>query len=116
MVVDVLKKLDPEPKQGGRILFVRPGFNNGKAIPMVEVKMDSRETALHLRSRFVQLKKDRVDLGKLHLANCVTLATRIRADILRALADKLNNGGKQYFVSSYNSRPVLHFKTGGRGG
>ena len=112
---EALKKLEPEPRNGGRILFVKLGYNNGNAIPMVEVKFESRETALHIRGRYVQLKKDNVDLGTLHLANCVSLATRVRADILRALADKLNDGKRLgYFVSSYNSRPVLHFKNSGR--
>ena len=83
---------------------------------MVEVKLDSRETALDIRGKFVQLKKDRADRGSLHIANCITLATRVRADILRALAAKLNNGGRDYFVSSYNSRPVLHFNAGSRNG
>ena len=115
MVGEALKKLEPEPRNGGRILFVKLGYNNGNAIPMVEVKFESRETALHIRGRYVQLKKDNVDLGTLHLANCVSLATRVRADILRALADKLNDGKRLgYFVSSYNSRPVLHFKNSGR--
>ena len=90
------------------------GSNNNRAIPMVEVKLDSRETALDVRGKFVKLKKDLADLGSLHLANCVTLATRVRADILRALAVILNNGGKDYFVSSYNSRPVLHCNAGSR--
>ena len=116
MVVDVLKRIDPGPREGKRIMFVRPGSNNGRSIPMVEVKLDSRETALDIRGKFVQLKKDRVDLGSLHLANCVTLATRVLADVLRALAVRLNNGGKDYFVSSYNSRPVLHFSSSARTG
>ena len=82
---------------------------------MVETKFDSRETALLIRGRYVQLKKENVDLGTLHLANCVSLATRVRADVLRAMADKLNGGKKLgYFVSSYNSRPVLHFKNSGQ--
>ena len=116
MVVQALKRIDPEPREGRRILFVRPGTSNDRAVPMVEVKLDSRETALDIRGKFVQLKKNQVDLGSLHLANCVTLATRVRADILRALAVKLNNGGREYYVSSYNSRPVMHFNPGsGRG-
>ena len=103
MVVDILKRLDPGPREGSRTLFVKLESNNNRAIPMVEVKLDSRETALDVRGKFVKLKKDLADLGSLHLANCVTLATRVRADILRALAVKLNNGGKDFFVSSYNS-------------
>ena len=114
MVVDILKRLDPGPREGRRRLFVKLESNNNRAIPMVEVKLDSRETALDVRGKFVKLKKDLADLGSLHLANCVTLATRVRADILRALAVILNNGGKDYFVSSYNSRPVLHCNAGSR--
>ena len=57
MVNDVLRRLDPTPRDGGRVLFVRLGSNNGRAIPMVEVKFDLRETALDIRGKFVQLKK-----------------------------------------------------------
>ena len=41
----------------------------------------------------------------------VTLATRVRADILRGVAEQWSASGKvKMFVSSFNSRPVLHVR------
>ena len=43
MVADVLCKLDPEGN--GKILFIKPGRREGHNIPMVEVRMESKEIA-----------------------------------------------------------------------
>ena len=77
---------------------------------MVEVRFDSRETALQLRQAFVKKRKDKQEMGRLFLANnSVTLATRVRTDILRAIANQFSRKGQiELFVSAFNSRPVLH--------
>ena len=79
MVVRVLCKLDPDVK--GQILFIKPGWKDGNNIPMVEVLC------------YAEKKMNKADLGKLFVANCVTLATRVRTDILRAIATKNSNKG-----------------------
>ena len=64
---------------------------------MVEVKLDSRQTAIRIRFKYMEAKKAKIiNLGKLHVTNCVTLATHVRADILRAIAyqDKTKYIGK----------------------
>ena len=78
----------------------------------MEVKFDSRETALHVRSAFVQVKKaNMVDLGNIHVSNVVTLATRVRSDIRRAVAEQRSKPNKlSMFVSAFNSRPVIHVR------
>ena len=43
---------------------------------MCEVTMKEREMAIKIRKEYA--KKDKVDLGKLFVANSVTLATRVR--------------------------------------
>ena len=54
-------------------------------------------------------KQKLIDLGSLHMANAVTLATRVRADLL---CHNLSKPGKEeMYVSAYNSRPVLHIKS-----
>ena len=69
---------------------------------------------MRIRSRFVQIKKSKlIDLGKVDIANSVTLATRVQADIMRVTAADQNekaNGKLEMFVSAYNSRPVIHVK------
>jgi hypothetical protein len=109
MVIGVLSLLDPEGN--GTILFAKQGRGDGHSIPMVEVRMDSKETAKRIRASYANKKKNSVDLGRLFVANCVTLATRVRADILRAIANKLNKkGGVEMYVTPFSSRPVLHVK------
>ena len=69
--------------------MVKVGTHDDNETTAVEVRFDSRETAFHIRSAFVQTKKlGTVDLGTLHISNVVTLATRIRADILRAVSEQ----------------------------
>ena len=86
------------------------GRNDGKVVPMAEVKMNSRAMALRILGMFVQIKRsESVDLGLVHIANSVTVATRVRADVLRAIADnKKREGNVNMFMSAYNSQPVLH--------
>ena len=57
-------KFDKKPRDGSSILYVKCGYREGALNPPVEVKFDFRETALHVRSAFVQVKKANViDLG-----------------------------------------------------
>ena len=78
---------------------------------MVEVRMESKEIAKRIRACYAEKKKKHVDLGKLFVANCVTLATGVRSDILRTIAIKNSNKGVlDLFVAPFSSRPVLHVK------
>ena len=78
---------------------------------MVEVRLESKEMARRIRSCYAEKKKNNVDLGKLFVANCVTLATRVRTDILRAISTKnYNKGIFELYVAPLSLRPVLHVK------
>jgi hypothetical protein len=82
---------------------------------MAEVKLDSRESAFKIRNTFVTKKKGGEDFGRVHIANSVCLATRVRVNILRAIAKQFGGeGGEEMYVTAYSSRPVLHIqdKTG----
>ena len=97
----------------GKILFFNHGSRQGRDIPMVEVKVDSAATALTLRRGFVAKKKPGGDFGKLHVANSVTMSTRVRTDIMRGIAPQYSVEGKlDMFVAAYYSRPVIHIKEG----
>ena len=109
MVGRVFHEIDPSLK--GKILFVNHGKRNGHNIPMVEVRVDTKENAIALRKAFVAKKKMGHQFGKLHLANSVSLGTRVRTDILRGIAAQFSVEGQlSMFVSAYNSRPVIHIK------
>ena len=106
------------PGSSEKIVFVNQGKNWGKEIPMVEVKLDSRESAFKIRNTFVAKKKSGEDFGRIHIANSVCLATRVRVDILRAFAKQFGvEGVEEMYVTAYNSRPVLHIRdvSGNRG-
>ena len=55
MVADVLCRIDPEGK--GNIIFIKQGRNEGRQIPMVEVRMESKEVARRIRGCFSVRKK-----------------------------------------------------------
>jgi hypothetical protein len=44
---------------------------------------------------------------KMFISNCVNLATRVRLDILKALASKISNTRETAYVVSFTSRPTL---------
>ena len=109
MVCRVFNEIDSNLR--GKILFINHGKRNGRFVPMVEVRLDSRENAIALRRSFVDKKKSGHNFGKLHLANSVSLGTRVRCDILRGIATQFTvDGATSMFVSAYNSRPVIHIK------
>ncbi len=84
------------------------GRKNSQDIPLAEVKLDSAELALKIRKQFAEKKKAGQDFGKTFITNSVTLPTRVRVDIMRAIARKYTNETTEFFVSSYSSRPIMH--------
>jgi hypothetical protein len=78
--------------------------------------MESKETARRIRAAYVAAKNAKMDLGRLFVANSVTLATRVRCDILKAIALKINKPEiEEVYVTPFSSRPVLHIKDIKRG-
>ena len=49
-------------------------------------------------------------MGRLYIANCVTIATRIRVDIMKAMATKFTTEKDSLYVTPFSSRPMLHAK------
>ena len=105
----IFKKISGDFK--GKILFVNQGRNNGKMIPMAEVRLDSVASAIAIRKAFADKKKAGEDFGRLFLANCVGLATRVRVDVMKAIAKRCTEGNDTGFVVAFTSRPMLHIRT-----
>ena len=63
-----------------------------------------------MRKKFANQKKAGQDFGRIQITNCVTLATRVRIDILKAMAKKFTTDREDIFVYGYASRPVLHIR------
>jgi hypothetical protein len=116
IVADTLKKIKPD--FDGKIGFVNQGKNNGREIPMVEVKLDSVEAASTMRKAFADKRKegDGTTLGRLYVANSVTLSTRVRIEVMKAIAKKLTTKSESAHVAAFSSRPILHVKTQKHGG
>jgi hypothetical protein len=99
-----------------KIVFVSPGRNNGSLIPMIEIKMDTFEQAIALRRAFAEKRKAGTltgDMGKLFVSNCVNLATRVRIDILKAIAAKITTPTEIAYTFGFTSKPMLHIKPKG---
>ena len=108
IVEDVIKTMIPDFP--GKILHVNQGKNMGKIIPLVEVRMDSASNANLIRKAFAEKKKSGADLGRLFIANSVNLATRVRVDILKALARKVSDQHLVAYAVPFVSRPVLQIR------
>jgi len=108
IAMNIFKTLIPDFK--GEIHFVNQAKNNGLYIPMIEVKLDSVESSANVRKAFAEKRKMKADLGKIFIANSVGLTTRIRVDILKALARKVSNMSVSAHVLAFVSRPVMHVR------
>ena len=94
----------------GKIVFIRQ-LNRG---PTAKVAFDTSESAMAFRKAFVSKKKeDNNSFGRLHMSNVVTLATRVRVEIMIAMANQYSTESNVLFAKPYSSRPVLTInKTG----
>jgi hypothetical protein len=86
IVGEVLDRIVPDSTK--HIVFCSLGSRNSRFIPQVEVKLYSRQLALKIRKELSSMKKTEHDFGRIFIANSVTLATRVRVDILKAMAKK----------------------------
>ena len=86
IVKEFVKTIDPESSE--KITFVKWGRSKDKDIPMAEVRFDSKEIASSLRKKFVDMRKAGHDFGTVFMANCVTLATRVRVEIIKSIMKK----------------------------
>ena len=109
IVKEFVKTIDPESSE--KINFVKQGRSKDKDIPMAEVRFESREIASALRRKFVEMRKAGHDFGRVYMANCVTLATRVRVDILKSIVKQFTGKDDlEMYVAAYTSRPVLKIK------
>jgi hypothetical protein len=104
------------PESGKKILFVSPGRSVNGEIPLCEVRLEDRECALKIRKGYGQMRKEGKIEGRLFVANSVTQATRVRLEVLRAIAKVCSNSNEDFFAQSFTSRPVLQIKRKDSGG
>jgi hypothetical protein len=101
----------------GKITYLTQIRNQaGQPIPMVETRMENLEQALSLRKAYAEKKKNKSlgkDLDSLFISNCVSLATRVRVDVLKAIARRLTNREDLAYVTGFTSRPMMHIRKAG---
>ena len=97
-------------KASEHIVVVMQGWKGKSNVPVAEVKMDNSELASKLRKEFAAKKKAGKDFGRLFMANSVTLGTRVRVEILRAVAKRFASDEEVMYVTAFTSRPLLHVR------
>ena len=111
LVAEVFQSIKPGFKW--KILYASQGRNND-TLPMVEVKMDSTEFAVEIRKAFAEKRKKDGKLSgcleRIFLSNSINIGTRVRIEILKAIAKRISNTQDLAYVASFISRPVIHVK------
>jgi len=111
MAMEIFNFLIPDFQ--GKISFVSLGKGNGKVIPMLEVRLELVESAAAIRKSFAEKNKQKLltgDYERLFISNSVSLATRVRIDILKAIAKKITTDDDQAYVVGFISRPIMHLR------
>jgi hypothetical protein len=111
LAAEVFEAIKPGFK--GKIMYASQGKINDQQLPMVEVKLDKVEYAVEIRKAFAdKRKKDSLTgcLEKIFISNSINVGTRVRIEILKAIAKKVTNDQDLAYVVSFISRPVMHIK------
>jgi hypothetical protein len=111
IVMSTFLKLIPD--FAGKVVYLSPGKQPNQPI---EVKLDKPEYAIAMRKAFAEKRKKKeldADTERLFMSNCVNLATRVRVDIMKAIAKKLTNGKDLAYVAGFTSRPMMHMRSAG---
>ncbi len=98
--------VDPLPS----VVDVYINLRKDKGTPLVEARFTTPAGAQHFRREGVRLaKEEHSEFTSLFLANCVTQSTRVRIEILKAIAKKLTTVTECAFVQGFISRPLLQY-------
>jgi hypothetical protein len=101
------------PDFTGKITFISQGRTGDHMLPMAEVRLDSVVAANLVRKSFAAKNKAKLltgDRERLFVTNSVNLATRVRIEILKAIAKNVGTSDVLAYVVSFIPRPVLHVR------
>jgi len=108
LVDEACPDVQPRPVVMDVYVNMRPGQDS----PFLEGRMDSAASSSAFRSAASQLIKEESPKFKdLFVANAVTLSTRVRIEILRAISKALATEHTESYVQGFSSRPLLHYRT-----
>ena len=108
---DFCKAVNPD--FDGQILFAATCGKplNGKM--RMEFRLESVELAREIRKIFAierAAKRIKPELADLQVMTMVTLATRIRMDIMKSIAKRIETSTESAYVPNFLSRPIMHIK------
>ena len=98
------------PESSGKIQFVSMNRSKASDVPLCEVKFKESDWAGKVRREFGKQRKEGKVVGRVFVANCVTQATRVRLEILRAIAKKCCSNNEDMLVMGFTSRPILQIR------
>lgn len=89
-------------------LHPRRGAPRGNILPPFELQLGSADLALQLRREGGKHMPSIPAFKDATLCPCVTLGTRVRYEVLRAIARKLNADDRAGYVPLHGLRPMIH--------
>ena len=110
LVTTLVQKACPDLNPQPSVVDVIVNIHREQATPTVEIKFDSVNGAFSFRKSAAALAKaQNSDFASLFFSNSVTQATRVRIEIMKAIAKKLTTLTEEAFVQGFLSRPVLRY-------
>lgn len=111
LTLDFCKKVKTD--FDGQILYAGTCGKSLNGKMRIEFRLDSAEKARDFRKTFAMdrsAKKLDTDLMGYQVMTMITLATRIRMDIMKAIAKRIESATESAYVPNFLSRPILHIK------
>lgn len=111
LAMDFCKKLDPT--FDGEVQFASASGRPEKGNLMLEFKLDSFDKAREIRKIFAQKRVANTlpdSFGKLQVMSVITQATKVRLEIMKAIARQIESDTETGYVPTYLPRPILHVK------
>jgi hypothetical protein len=101
------------PDFSGQILFAATCGRSINGKMRMEFRLETSDQAKEIRKMFAierAAKRISPDLANLQVMTMVTLATRIRMDIMKAIARRIETIDTAAYVPNFLSRPIMHIK------
>ena len=106
LITKACPDLDPKPAVVDIIVSIR----RDQVQPSVEAVLDSVAGAFAFRKAASTLAKAlNPDFSQLFFSNSITQATRVRIEIMKAIAKKLTTKTENAYVQGFMSRPMLRY-------
>jgi len=102
-----------KPSFVGQVLFAATCGKSQNGKMKMEFRLESVEQAREIRKIFAterSAKRISPDLANLQVITMVSLATRIRMDIMKAIARRIETNEESAYVPNFLSRPIMHIK------